>query len=51
MNYSRAGEQLSSVGHHEALKQPPAVHPECVTKGSNHLAHFGSQSSPIIPPA
>jgi hypothetical protein len=35
MNYSRVGEQLSRVGYHEALKQPPAVHQECVTKGSN----------------
>ncbi len=45
MNYSRAGEQLSSVGHHEALKQPPAVHQECVTKSSNHFAHSGSPAA------
>jgi hypothetical protein len=49
MNYSRAGEQLSSVGHHEALKPPPAVHQECVTKGSNHLAHSGSPADKAPP--
>jgi hypothetical protein len=49
MNYSRAREQLSSVGHHEALKQPPAVHQECVTKSSNHFAHSGSPADKASP--
>jgi hypothetical protein len=49
MNYSRAGEQLSSVGHHEALKQPPALHQQCVTKGSNHFAHSGSPADKAPP--
>jgi hypothetical protein len=28
---------LSGVGHHEALKQRPAVHQECVTNGFDYL--------------
>jgi hypothetical protein len=30
-------ELLSSVGPHEALKQRPAVHQKCVTKGFDYL--------------
>jgi hypothetical protein len=37
MYYFRADEQSSSVGHHEALKQRPAVHQECVTNGFDYL--------------